>query len=580
MLADLATYVRWTIPDPAAVPVFRAYDLGCEFDASHVQQMYGADMRVRLRDDNGQPALDPSGAELVFDNAWEEAPTPTLTTSELAWLSRLDACTGAVEWTALAGDDQLRTQVPGLLFDDFSGDLANRWTALVLDPDEPRAANWHPSGGVLLQDVAVAGGDASASSPDKPGTVYLSGEADAADFAVETVAWAASGAYGLVFRWTDPQSYYRFSLEPRRSRLVKVDAGAVEELWSSRDGYVANAPTRLAVQAEGTRIRCQVDERLVCDLEDGDPAAPASGAVGLYTWDSATAAFDEVRARPWPGNALAPARGHLAELEASRPLFTDAFDDLGAFEVQFLDSGSPSGGGSAGGGTATITAPRSGRMVGALAGDPEAGDYLVECNARPAGRGRFGLVARHGGPDSYLSLELEPGVGRKLLARLGGSGIIVPVRVLWQDEGLVEMGRGYALALRCEGDTIAVSVDGEEHTAILPGGLPARGRFGLFWRSPLPAAPSPTWWCGPRHGRWSTTGASPPRATWACRTCSTASWGRVATSGGGARPGSPRRRGRHRGGHTGGGPPRPRWRPGGARRRGRCGRRGRTGGAP
>ena len=290
------------------------------------------------------------------------------------------------------------------------------------------------------------------------------------------MAWSSAGP---------TLSYYRFSLS-RAVPACQWTPAPSTSCGRRADGYVANAPTRLAVQAEGTRIRCQVDERLVCDLEDGDPAAPASDAVGLYTWDSATAAFDEVRARPWPGNALAPARGHLAELEVSRPLFTDAFDDLGAFEVQFLDSGSPSGGGSAGSGTATITAPRSGRVVGALAGNSEAGDYLVECNAHPAGRGRFGLVARHGGPDSYLSLELEPGVGRKLLARLGGSGIIVPVRVLWQDEGLVEVGRDYALALRCEGDTVTVSVDGEEHTATLPGSLPARGRFGLFSAVPAP----------------------------------------------------------------------------------------------
>ena len=423
----------------------------------------------------------------MFDNVWEEAPTTTLTTSELAWLSRLDACTGAVEWTALAGDDQLRTQVPGLLFDDFSGDLANRWTALVLDPDEPRAANWHPSGGVLLQDVDVAGGDASASSPDKPGTVYLSGEVDAADLAVETVAWAASGAYGLVFRWTDPQSYYRFSLEPRRSRLVKVDAGAVEELWSSRDGYVANAPTRLAVQAEGTRIRCR--GRRAARLR---PGGRRPGRAGVGRGGALYLGQRHGRVRGGPGAALA-GQTRWRRRAATSPSWRRAgrcspTPSTTSARSRYNSSTAScrSGGGSGGGGTATITAPRSGRMVGALAGDPEAGDYLVECNARPAGRGRFGLVARHGGPDSYLSLELEPGVGRKLLACLGGTGIIVPVRVLWQDEGLVEVGRGYALALRCEGDTITVSVDGEEHTATLPGGLPARGRFGLFSAVPAP----------------------------------------------------------------------------------------------
>jgi hypothetical protein len=37
-LKDAAAYVRWTIPDAGATPVFRAYDLGCEFDSTAVSR--------------------------------------------------------------------------------------------------------------------------------------------------------------------------------------------------------------------------------------------------------------------------------------------------------------------------------------------------------------------------------------------------------------------------------------------------------------------------------------------------------------------------------------------------------------
>ena len=475
VLADLANYVHWTIPDPGAAAVFRAYDLGCEFDAGHVQQMYGADLRVRLRDDNGGPVLDATGAELVFDNAWEEAPTTTLSTERVGLAEpagRLHRG-GAVDgpW----GDVRVRTQVPGLLYDDFSGDLATAWTVVVLDPGELLAANWHLDGGVLRQDVDLAGG-----------TVYLSEDVDVADVALETLAWAGSGGYGLVLRWQPNGDHYRFSVEPQHHRLVAVQGGVVRELWSSRDGYLPDAATRLAVQVEGARIRCQVDERLVCDVSDPDPDAPASGAVGLYAAASTTAAFDEMRARSWPGSALAGRRGHVAELEASRPLFTDAFEDLDAFEVQYLLSGAAPGGSSASAGTATIARPPAGTSaVVALAGDPDAGDYVVECNARPVGRGSFGLVARHGA-GGYLALELEPGQGRTLVARLSGSGHIAAVRVLWQDPAAVEVGRDYAVVLRCEGDTITVSIDGDEVT-VDGSSLPERGRFGLLSGIPAPA---------------------------------------------------------------------------------------------
>ena len=131
--------MRWTIPAAGAVPVFRAYDLGCEFDATHVQQMYGADMRVRLRDDNAQPARDAAGQEIVFANSWEEAPTTTLTTSESSWLSRLDACTGRVEWTELRGDDQCR---PPKGRWKKGGDNSCTWDANDGGPDQcnPRQA--------------------------------------------------------------------------------------------------------------------------------------------------------------------------------------------------------------------------------------------------------------------------------------------------------------------------------------------------------------------------------------------------------------------------------------------------------
>lgn len=482
VLKDLAPYVRDTIPAAGAVPVFRGYDLGCVFDASHVQQMYGADMRVGLRDDNGDPVLDAEGREVVFANAWEDAPTTTLSTSDTAWLSQLDACTGAVEWTDLRRDDTLQTAVASLLYDDFSGTLATLWAPFVLDPDETRAANWHLDAGVLRQGVAIAGGDPLPDAPDKPGTVYVAEDVSAVDVALETRAWATAGAYGLVFRWQGPDDYYRFSAGTQRLRLVRVAGGVVEELWSRAEGYVPDAPTALAVQVEGVRIRCQVDERLICDVLDD--AVPAAGAVGLYTWNSTTAAFDEVRARVWPGAALAAESAFTAELQASRPLFTDAFDDLGAFRAQVLATGAPVTTCSATGGVATVARAKNGGTVAVLATDPAAGDYSVECNAHPSAAGTFGLVARHTSPQSYLSLELTPGAGRKLVSRTkaGNLGLL---RVLWEDDAPVEIGGDYALALRCEGDTVTVTIDGESFTRTAE---PSTGDFGLLSGIPTPGA--------------------------------------------------------------------------------------------
>ena len=463
------------------MPVFRAYDLGCEFDASHVQQMYGADLRIRVRDHDGQPALDADGAEIVFANAWAQAPATTLTTSESAWLSRLDACTGAVEWDALAADEAVRTQVPGLVFDDFSGTLATAWAAHVLDPEETRAAGWRLDGGVLRQDVDIAGGDPAAASPDKPGTAYVADDVDAAGVAVETLAWATTGSFGLVFRWQGDADHYRFSVGAQRIRLVRVRAGTASELWSAPGAYEPGVPTRLVVQADGARIRCQVDERLVCDVvEPGLEPAPA-GSVGLYTWNSDSAAFDELRARTWPGLALAEARPYTAELEASRPLFTDAFDDLAAFEQVVLSTGAAAVAGSAAGGTATLARPRGeDAAVAVLAGDAAA-DYVVECSARPDAAGAFGLVARREETGRHLALQLVPGAGRSLVESVPASGGLGAIRILWHDDGDVEIGATYALGLRCEGTTVTATIDGEEFAVTTS---MRSGRFGLHCAIP------------------------------------------------------------------------------------------------
>ena len=287
---------------------------------------------------------------------------------------------------------------------------------------------------------------------------------DAAGVAVETLAWAEGGSFGLVFRWQGDGDHYRFSVGAQRLRLVRVRAGSARELWSEPGSYEPGVPTRLVVQADGARIRCQVDERLVCDIvEPGVEVAPG-GSVGLYTWNSDSAAFDELRARSWPGPALAPEREFSAELEASRPLFTDAFEDLDAFEQVVLSSGAAATAGSATGGTATLVRPRSeDGAVAVLAGDPVAADYVVECTARPDAAGAFGLVARHG-ESGHLTLQLDPSGGRSLVETRSAAGKFGAVRVLWRDDGAVDVGATYALALRCEGTTVTATIDGEEFT--------------------------------------------------------------------------------------------------------------------
>ena len=136
VLAILAPYVRWSIPDPAAVPVFRAYDLGCEFDASRVQQMYGADMRIRLATTTaGRRSTPPARSWSSTTRGRTRRPDPDDERVGLALPAGRLHRGGRVGRAGLRRP--VRTAVPGLLYDDFSGDLVTGWTALCSTPRSP-----------------------------------------------------------------------------------------------------------------------------------------------------------------------------------------------------------------------------------------------------------------------------------------------------------------------------------------------------------------------------------------------------------------------------------------------------------
>jgi hypothetical protein len=178
-----------------------------------------------------------------------------------------------------------------------------------------------------------------------------------------------------------------------------------------------------------------------------------------------------------PAVALPPHRALTARLEATRPLFTDPFTDLLAFDQQVLTTGAAVTTCTAAGGSATIARPRSRPdSVVALAGDPLTARLTVSATARPGGPGTFGLVIGHGGPDHWLALELTAGGGRRLV-QVSPAGPLSVERVLWQDDGAVSSGVAYALTLIGTGDTVTAGIDDFEVTVPAAAGP---GRFGLL----------------------------------------------------------------------------------------------------
>ncbi len=103
-LQDLTPYVHQTVPEHGSRPVYRAYDIGVDFNEAYTEAMYlleGKPLVLQVQDANGQPVLDTSGNALTTLNQWEP-----LEAAELAKTARRAEVTwaGLLEFTGCGGD--------------------------------------------------------------------------------------------------------------------------------------------------------------------------------------------------------------------------------------------------------------------------------------------------------------------------------------------------------------------------------------------------------------------------------------------------------------------------------------------
>jgi hypothetical protein len=131
---------------------------------------------------------------------------------------------------------------------------------------------------------------------DRPGSYarYDAGT-DWADYAVETLVSSDSDGYvGLIFRWQDPDNYYRFSWKRGQSLrlLTKKENGRFQILAQDNAAYLPETAYSLGVDVDGNIIKVYVDDQLVFHVADPDPI-PA-GTVALYSCGTDRAGFDFV----------------------------------------------------------------------------------------------------------------------------------------------------------------------------------------------------------------------------------------------------------------------------------------------
>ena len=211
--------------------------------------------------------------------------TVTLITAVVA-----SAVSAAVAAVPAAASTPQRIDRPTAFVDTFDNGRADGWASRTLgNRDGP--ANWHVSGGQLVQSSNVYGG--TAMTPARPGTMFAAGDPSWTNYDYSVRAHTSDNdEFGVVFRYQSPGNFYRFSMDAQRHtrQLVKRVDGVYTVIAQDSGGYTPGAWYALRVVAVGSRLQIYVNGQTVFDVTDG---SLGRGRIGLYTWGCPTT-FDDV----------------------------------------------------------------------------------------------------------------------------------------------------------------------------------------------------------------------------------------------------------------------------------------------
>jgi hypothetical protein len=184
---------------------------------------------------------------------------------------------------------------PTTFRDDFSNLRLDGWQQVHEASSGPQST-WKVSGfGVLTQSGNAGSGAQARTAFQKPGTMLVGGNKSWTDY--EYTARIASGdndAFGVVFRYSNANNYYRFSMDKERGcwQLVKKEQGQYTLLAEKAQGYTLNQWYKVKVKVAGQSIKITVDGTTAFDVADG--SLPA-GQVGMYSWGQQQASYDDIR---------------------------------------------------------------------------------------------------------------------------------------------------------------------------------------------------------------------------------------------------------------------------------------------
>ena len=183
-----------------------------------------------------------------------------------------------------------------LLSDDFNDGNFTGWT--VVDEGTVNAPSvWSAASGQLVHSSNIHDGILDPAVLAKRGTFAWYGNGLGwSDYQVGlTLRSQDQDALGVMFRYQDPNNYYRFSWDRWRNyrRLVKVENGVFSLLAQDSVVYNVGQTYAMDVKAFGDRVEVWIDGNQVFAVTDGGTAL-TSGSIALYNWGNKGSHFDNV----------------------------------------------------------------------------------------------------------------------------------------------------------------------------------------------------------------------------------------------------------------------------------------------
>ena len=256
--------------------------------------------------------------------------------------------------TAIARDNRGFSAVSGpvrvhALFLDQAFDAGTMagWTIRDEGAIESPSA-WQVSAGRLAQLSNIYGPSATAVT-NRAGTFAIWDNATAyrwRDYEVTaTLNSSDDDGIGLLFRYRDPDNYYKLEFDSQRGfqRLLRKLNGIETTLAVESGGYQTNVAFVVQVKVVDGKIEARMNNNVLFGGIINDSAVPI-GSIALYCWGSAGATFDSVRVnalsspdQPPLVNLLSPANNSTFVPPVNITLFAEASDADGTVQsVDFL----------------------------------------------------------------------------------------------------------------------------------------------------------------------------------------------------------------------------------------------------